>query len=141
MKRNSRIPTRGATLSPSSSPFSKGFSALSDESFDDSPLCFDFNSVNLSSPYSQCISSVSLYSCSVPTLSVKLLDPAAQLPTCRSVSTAGYDLYSSEYSAIPAWSHKPIDTRIAITFPSRLYVHVAPVQDLLLRILMLVLVL
>ena len=135
------MPTGGATLSPLSSPFSNSFSVLSDESLDDSPLCFNFESVNVSPPHSKCISSISLYSCSIPTLFVKLLDPAAQLPTRGSVSAAGYDLYSSEYSVIPAWSHKPINTGIAIAFPSSLYARVAPVRDLPSNVLMLVLVL
>ena len=106
---------------------------MSDESLDDSPLCFDFESVNLSPPHSKRISSVSLYSCSIPTLSVKLFDPAAQLPTRGSVSAAGYDLYSSEYSVIPAWSRKPVNTGIAIAFPPGLYAPVAPCSELALK--------
>ena len=127
------MPTGGAILSPLSSPFSNSFSVLSDESLYDSPLCFDFDSVNVSPPCVQCISSVSLYSCSIPTLSVKLLDPTAQLPTRGSVSAAGYDLYSSEYSVIPAWSRKPVNTGIAIAFPSGLYARVAPHSGLALK--------
>ena len=127
------MPTGGATLSSLSSPFSNSFSVLSDESLDDSPLCFDFESVSVSTSRSQYISSVSLYSCSIPTLSVKLLDPAAQLPTRRSVSAAGYDLYSSEYSVISPWSRKPINTGIAIAFPSGLYARVAPRSGLALK--------
>ena len=96
------MPIGGATLSPLSSPFSNSFSVLSDESLDDSPLSFNFESVNVSPPRSQFISCVSLYSYSIPTLSVKLLDPTRQLATRGSVSTAGYDLYSYEYSVIPA---------------------------------------
>ena len=120
------MPTGGATLSPVSSPFSNSFSVLSDESLDDSPLCFDFDSVNVSPPRSQYISSVSLYSSSIPTLSVNLLDPDAQLPTRGSVSAAGYDLYSSEYSVIPAWSCKSVNTGIAIAFPPGLYARMPP---------------
>ena len=114
------MPTGGTTLSPLSSPFFNSFSLLFDESLDDSPLCFDCESVNDSPSRSKCISSISLYSCSIPTLSVKLLYPDAQLPTRKSVTAAGYDLYSSKYSVIPAWSCKPVNTGIAITFPSGL---------------------
>ena len=57
---------------------------------------------------------------------MKLLVSAAQLPTRRSVFAAGYDLYSFEYSIIPAWSCKTDNTRIAIAFPFGLYTRVAP---------------
>ena len=127
------MPTARATLSSLSSPFSNSFSVLSDESLHDSPLYFDFESSNISPTHSQCISSVSLYSYSIPTLSVKLLDSAVQLPTRGSVSTSGYDLYSFQYSIIPTWSHKPINIGIAIAFPSGLYAREAPHLGLTLR--------
>ena len=64
---------------------------------------------------------------------MKLLDPAAQLPTHGSVSAAGYDLYSTENSVVPAWSHKPINTGIAIAFPFGLYARVVPHSGLALQ--------
>ena len=59
--------------------------------------------------------------------------PCRQLPTRGSVSAAGYDLYSSEYSVIPPWSRKPINMGIAIAFPSGLYARVAPCSGLALK--------
>ena len=135
------MPTGGATLSPVSSPFSNSFSVLSDESLDDSPLCFDFDSVNVSPSCSQRIFSVSLYSCSIPTLSVKLLDPAEQLPTRGSVSAAGYDLYSSEYSVIPPGPASLSIRELLLPFPLVSMLVWPPVRDLPSNVLMLVLVL
>ena len=64
---------------------------------------------------------------------MKLLDPDAQLRTHRSVPATGYELYSSEYSVVPPWSCKPINTGIATAFPSGLYARLAPHTGLALK--------
>ena len=80
-------------MSPLSFPFWDSSSTLSDKSLNAFLFYFDVDSFNISPPRSQYISSLSLYFRSIPTLSIKLLDPDIQLPTNASVSTAGYNLY------------------------------------------------
>ncbi|KAF1986206.1 dUTPase-domain-containing protein, partial [Aulographum hederae CBS 113979] len=62
----------------------------------------------------------------VPALEVKFLSETAKAPTRGSAFAAGYDLYSSKESVIPARGKALIDTDISIAVPPGTYGRVAP---------------
>ena len=47
--------------------------------------------------------------------------PDAQLPTCSSPDSAGWDLYSTENTTIPVGQHALIDTGVTLQLPPRTY--------------------
>ena len=60
-------------------------------------------------------------------LLVKLLDPAARLPTRATSGSAGYDLYCAENTLIvPPGTRRPVNTGIAIAIPQGTYARIAP---------------
>ncbi|CZT17773.1 related to dUTPase [Ramularia collo-cygni] len=61
-----------------------------------------------------------------PALQVKLLSSTAQPPTRGSAFAAGYDLYASKASTIPARGKVLVDTDISIAVPAGTYGRVAP---------------
>ena len=54
---------------------------------------------------------------SLPSIGVKLLTSAGTIPTQANYSDAGWDLYSSEYSVIPAKQRNTVKTGIALEIP------------------------
>lgn len=54
---------------------------------------------------------------SLPSIGVKLLTSAGTIPTQANHSDAGWDLYSSEYSVIPAKQRNTVKTGIALEIP------------------------
>ncbi len=65
-------------------------------------------------------------SASPPPLLIKKLDPAAKLPTRGSAFSAGYDLYASKETVIPARGKGLVKTDLAIAVPAGTYGRVAP---------------
>ncbi|KAH8161380.1 hypothetical protein CIB48_g6867 [Xylaria polymorpha] len=61
-----------------------------------------------------------------PSLLVKKLSDKARLPTRGSAFAAGYDLYSSQATTVPARGKVLVDTDIAISVPAGTYGRVAP---------------
>ncbi|KAI0409442.1 deoxyuridine 5'-triphosphate nucleotidohydrolase [Xylaria palmicola] len=61
-----------------------------------------------------------------PPLLIKKLSDKARLPTCGSAFAAGYDLYSSQATTVPARGKVLVDTDIAIAVPAGTYGRVAP---------------
>ncbi|KAI5847154.1 dUTP diphosphatase [Morchella snyderi] len=59
-------------------------------------------------------------------LLVKKLSPRAQLPTRGSALAAGYDVYSSHSTTIPARGKALVDTDISIAVPAGTYGRIAP---------------
>ena len=51
---------------------------------------------------------------------VKLLEPNGRIPTKTNLSDAGFDLYSSVQTIIPAHSRKTINTGISLEMPEHL---------------------
>lgn len=66
-------------------------------------------------------------------LQVKRLSEKAILPKKGSELAAGYDLYSSEDTVVPARGRKLIKTGIAIAVPTGNYARVAPRSGLALK--------
>ena len=61
-----------------------------------------------------------------PTLQVKLLAASARAPTRGSAFAAGYDLYASKATVVPARGKVLVDTDISIAVPANTYGRVAP---------------
>lgn len=61
-----------------------------------------------------------------PALQVKFLSPTAKAPTRGSAFAAGYDLYASKPTTIPARGKVLVDTDISIAVPAGTYGRVAP---------------
>lgn len=61
-----------------------------------------------------------------PALQIKLLSPTAKPPTRGSAFAAGYDLYASKATTIPARGKALVDTDISIAVPAGTYGRVAP---------------
>lgn len=61
-----------------------------------------------------------------PPLQVQLLSPKGRAPTRGSVLAAGYDIYSSEDTSIPARGKAMVSTGISIAVPPGTYGRVAP---------------
>ncbi|KAI0970323.1 deoxyuridine 5'-triphosphate nucleotidohydrolase [Xylaria arbuscula] len=61
-----------------------------------------------------------------PPLLIKKLSDKARLPTRGSAFAAGYDLYSSQATTVPARGKVLVDTDIAIAVPAGTYGRVAP---------------
>jgi len=61
-----------------------------------------------------------------PALQVKLLAPSAKAPTRGSAYAAGYDLYASKATVVPARGKVLVDTDISIAVPANTYGRVAP---------------
>ena len=57
-------------------------------------------------------------------LCIKLMDPAANLPTCATPRSARYDLYSCKITMIPPGTRKPVNTGISIAIPPRTYTRI-----------------
>ncbi|GAB7356678.1 hypothetical protein MBLNU459_g7391t1 [Dothideomycetes sp. NU459] len=63
---------------------------------------------------------------SPPSLQIKLLSPSARAPTRGSAFAAGYDLYASQATTIPARGKAIVETDISIAVPEGTYGRVAP---------------
>jgi deoxyuridine 5'-triphosphate nucleotidohydrolase len=61
-----------------------------------------------------------------PALQIKLLSSTAKAPTRGSAYAAGYDLYASKATTIPARGKALVDTDISIAVPAGTYGRVAP---------------
>lgn len=61
-----------------------------------------------------------------PPLQIKLLSATAKAPTRGSAFAAGYDLYASRATTIPAWGKALVDTDISVAVPAGTYGRVAP---------------
>jgi deoxyuridine 5'-triphosphate nucleotidohydrolase len=61
-----------------------------------------------------------------PALQIKLLSSTAKAPTRGSAYAAGYDLYASKATTIPARGKVLVDTDISIAVPAGTYGRVAP---------------
>jgi deoxyuridine 5'-triphosphate nucleotidohydrolase len=61
-----------------------------------------------------------------PALQIKLLSPTAKAPTRGSAYAAGYDLYASKATTVPARGKVLVDTDISIAVPAGTYGRVAP---------------
>ncbi|KAH7034878.1 Deoxyuridine 5'-triphosphate nucleotidohydrolase [Microdochium trichocladiopsis] len=61
-----------------------------------------------------------------PPLLIKKLSETAKLPTRGSAFAAGYDLYASKATTIPARGKALVDTDIAIAVPAGTYGRIAP---------------
>jgi len=61
-----------------------------------------------------------------PALQVQLLGPKGKAPTRGSAFAAGYDLYSSEDTSVPARGKAMVSTSISIAVPAGTYGRVAP---------------
>lgn len=61
-----------------------------------------------------------------PLLKVQLRTPTARAPTKGSVFAAGYDMYASEATVVPARGQALVATGISITVPEGTYGRVAP---------------
>ncbi|KAM0709175.1 hypothetical protein Q7P35_003211 [Cladosporium inversicolor] len=61
-----------------------------------------------------------------PALQVKLLSSTAKAPTRGSAHAAGYDLYASKATTVPARGKVLVDTDISIAVPANTYGRVAP---------------
>ena len=61
-----------------------------------------------------------------PALQIKLLSPTAKAPTRGSAHAAGYDLYASKATTVPARGKVLVDTDISIAVPANTYGRVAP---------------
>ncbi|KAK0729227.1 dUTPase-like protein [Apiosordaria backusii] len=62
----------------------------------------------------------------IPALQVKKLSSTARLPTRGSAFAAGYDLYASKDTTIPARGKALVDTDISIAVPANTYGRIAP---------------
>lgn len=65
-------------------------------------------------------------SMSIPALQIKKLAPEARLPTRGSAFAAGYDLYASRNSVVPARGKVLVETDISIAVPAGTYGRIAP---------------
>ncbi|KAK0745899.1 putative Deoxyuridine 5'-triphosphate nucleotidohydrolase [Schizothecium vesticola] len=61
-----------------------------------------------------------------PPLLIKKLSPSARLPTRGSAFAAGYDLYASRGTTIPARGKALVDTDISMAVPAGTYGRIAP---------------
>lgn len=61
-----------------------------------------------------------------PALQIKLLSSTAKAPTRGSAHAAGYDLYASKATTVPARGKVLVDTDISIAVPANTYGRVAP---------------
>ncbi|KAI1468624.1 deoxyuridine 5'-triphosphate nucleotidohydrolase [Daldinia caldariorum] len=61
-----------------------------------------------------------------PPLLIKKLSPNAKLPTRGSAFSAGYDLYASQATTIPARGKALVETDLAIAVPAGTYGRIAP---------------
>jgi deoxyuridine 5'-triphosphate nucleotidohydrolase len=61
-----------------------------------------------------------------PALQIKLLSSTAKAPTRGSAHAAGYDLYASKATTVPARGKVLVDTDISIAVPASTYGRVAP---------------
>ena len=61
-----------------------------------------------------------------PPLQVKLLSETAKAPSRSSAFAAGYDVYSSKATTVPAWGKALVDTDISIAVPVGTYGRIAP---------------
>ncbi|KAI0175558.1 dUTP pyrophosphatase [Hypoxylon sp. FL1284] len=61
-----------------------------------------------------------------PPLLIKKLSPTARLPTRGSALAAGYDLYASSATIIPARGKALVDTDLSIAVPAGTYGRIAP---------------
>ncbi|XDG06873.1 hypothetical protein ABKA04_006488 [Annulohypoxylon sp. FPYF3050] len=61
-----------------------------------------------------------------PPLLIKKLSPNAKLPTRGSAFSAGYDLYASQPTTIPARGKALVETDISIAVPANTYGRIAP---------------
>ncbi|KAI1214004.1 dUTP diphosphatase [Annulohypoxylon truncatum] len=61
-----------------------------------------------------------------PPLLIKKLSPTAKLPTRGSAFSAGYDLYASQPTTIPARGKALVETDISIAVPAGTYGRIAP---------------
>ncbi|KAI2635940.1 deoxyuridine 5'-triphosphate nucleotidohydrolase [Xylaria nigripes] len=68
-----------------------------------------------------------------PPLLIKKLSDKARLPTRGSAFAAGYDMYSSQATTVPARGKALVDTDIAIAVPAGTYGRVAPRSGLALK--------
>ncbi|KAI5798903.1 dUTP pyrophosphatase [Geopyxis carbonaria] len=59
-------------------------------------------------------------------LQIKKLSPAAKTPTRGSAYAAGYDMYASKDTTVPARGKALVDTDIAIAVPTGTYGRIAP---------------
>ncbi|RAL00558.1 DUTPase Dut [Aspergillus ibericus CBS 121593] len=62
----------------------------------------------------------------LPPLQVKKLTPTGRAPTRGSAFAAGYDIYSSKETVVPAKGKVLVDTGIAIAVPEGTYGRIAP---------------
>ncbi|PWY95705.1 dUTP diphosphatase [Aspergillus sclerotioniger CBS 115572] len=62
----------------------------------------------------------------LPPLQVKKLTPTGRAPTRGSAFAAGYDMYSSKETVVPAKGKVLVDTGIAIAVPEGTYGRIAP---------------
>ncbi|KAI1142826.1 deoxyuridine 5'-triphosphate nucleotidohydrolase [Hypoxylon sp. FL0543] len=61
-----------------------------------------------------------------PPLLIKKLSPTAKLPTRGSAFAAGYDLYASQATTIPARGKALVETDLSVAVPAGTYGRVAP---------------
>lgn len=61
-----------------------------------------------------------------PPLQIKLLSTTAKPPTRSSAFAAGYDIYASQATSIPAWGKALVETDISVAVPAGTYGRVAP---------------
>lgn len=62
----------------------------------------------------------------LPNLQIKLLSPAGRAPTRGSEFAAGYDVYASKPTTIPAHGKALVDTDVAMAVPAGTYGRIAP---------------
>ncbi|KAF8543454.1 dUTP pyrophosphatase [Trichophaea hybrida] len=63
---------------------------------------------------------------SLPQLQIKLLSPTARAPTRGSEFAAGYDMYASKATTIPARGKALVDTDVSMAVPVGTYGRIAP---------------
>ncbi|KAI1436741.1 deoxyuridine 5'-triphosphate nucleotidohydrolase [Xylaria sp. CBS 124048] len=68
-----------------------------------------------------------------PPLLIKKLSEKARLPTRGSAFSAGYDMYSSQATTVPARGKALVDTDIALAVPAGTYGRIAPRSGLALK--------
>lgn len=77
-------------------------------------------------PTTNTLPSMALAEPAPPALQIKLLSPTAKAPTRGSAHAAGYDLYASKATTVPARGKVLVDTDISIAVPANTYGRVAP---------------
>ena len=77
-------------------------------------------------PTTNTLPSMALAEPAPPALPIKLLSPTAKAPTRGSAHAAGYDLYASKATTVPARGKVLVDTDISIAVPANTYGRVAP---------------